>query len=61
MGNAIESLCKDRNISLHKLSTDTGIPYSCLWDYKIGRSKPKTDKLLLIAKYFGVPLEKLIE
>lgn len=61
MFERIESLCKERKITLNKLSTDTGIPYTCLHDYKTGRSKPKADKLLIIAKYFGVPLEELIE
>ena len=61
MFERIESLCKERKITLNKLSTETGIPYTCLHDYKTGRSKPKADKLLIIAKYFGVPLEELIE
>lgn len=61
MWETIEGLLKEKKISLNKLSTDTGIPKSCLYDYKIGRSKPKIDKLLIIAKYFGVSLEKLLE
>lgn len=61
MWETIERLCKEKQISVNKLSTETGIPYTCLHDYKTGRCKPKADKLLIIAKYFGVPLEKLIE
>ena len=61
MWETIDKLLKERKISLNKLSVETGIPYTCLHDYKTGRSKPKVDKLILIAKYFGVSLEKLLE
>ncbi|MBQ8662509.1 MAG: helix-turn-helix transcriptional regulator [Eubacterium sp.] len=44
----------------YKVAKDTGIPKSTFSDWKAGRSKPKVDKLLKIANYFGVPVEELI-
>ena len=45
------------NISAYKVSKDTGISQSTLSDWKTGRATPKTDKLMKLADYFGVPLE----
>lgn len=38
----------------------TGIPSSTFSDWKSGRSKPKLEKLMKIASYFGVSVEELI-
>lgn len=38
----------------------TGIGRSTFSDWKSGRSKPKTEKLVKIAKALGVSIEKLI-
>lgn len=45
----------------YQVSKDTGIPQSVLSDWKRGRSKPKFDKLLILAKYFNVPVEYFAE
>lgn len=45
----------------YRVSKDTGIPQSTLTDWKTGRSKPKTDKLVILSKYFNVPLEFFVE
>jgi len=41
------------NKTAYKVSKDTGIPQSILSDWKTGRSTPKFDKLLILAKYFA--------
>ena len=46
-----------KGITDYKVSIDTGITKSTFTDWKTGRSKPKFDKLLVLAKYFGVPVE----
>lgn len=46
-----------KGITDYRVSDDTGITKSTFTDWKNGRSKPKFDKLLLLAKYFGVPVE----
>ena len=45
----------------YRVSKDTGIPQSTFSDWKTGRSKPKLDKLLILAKYFGVPVEYFVD
>lgn len=50
-------LLKKHGITLHALAVKLNITYSCLSDWKNGKSKPKADKLKKIADYFGVPLD----
>lgn len=40
-----------------QVSRDTGIAENIFSYWKSGRSQPKVDKLLILAEYFGVPLE----
>lgn len=42
------------------VSKETGIPSSTFTDWKKGKSKPKLEKLMKIAKFFGVSVEELI-
>lgn len=61
MYKKFERLLKERNLTPYRVSLDTGIAQSTLSDWKIGRSKPKVDKLKILADYFGVPLEYFLE
>lgn len=45
------------NKTAYKVSKDTGIAQSILSAWKMGISKPKADKLKILADYFGVPIE----
>ncbi|MDH6367164.1 MULTISPECIES: helix-turn-helix transcriptional regulator [unclassified Breznakia] len=54
-------LINEKGITSYKVSKDTGISTATLSDWKQGRSKPKIDKLMILAKYFDVPLEHFIE
>mgnify|MGYP000414830122 CR=1 FL=1 len=45
----------------YQVSKDTGIAQSVLSDWKTGRSKPKADKLKILADYFGVSIEELLK
>lgn len=45
----------------YQVSKDTGIPENIFSYWKNGRSKPKVDKLLILSKYFNVPLETFLE
>ncbi|MDD4564858.1 MAG: helix-turn-helix transcriptional regulator [Eubacteriales bacterium] len=49
-----------RSITDSQVSKDTGIAKSTLSEWKSGRSKPKVDKLIILAKYFDVPLGRLL-
>lgn len=51
------NLLAESNKTAYTVSKETGIAQSVLSDWKTGRSKPKFDKLLILAKYFGVPVE----
>lgn len=50
-----------RGITDYRVAVDTGITKSTFTDWKKGRSKPKFDKLLILAKYFDVPVEYFAE
>lgn len=49
------------NKTAYAVSKETGIAQSVLSDWKTGRSKPKFNKLLILAKYFDVPVEYFAE
>lgn len=61
MYKKFEALLDDRKITPYKVSKETGISTATLSDWKSGRSKPKVDKLKILADYFGVPLEYFLE
>ena len=50
-----------RGITDYRVSLDTGITRSTFTDWKSGRSNPKIDKLKILAEYFGVSIEYLLE
>ena len=45
----------------YKVSKETGVSQSTLSDWKTGRSKPKADKLKILAEYFGVTIDYFYE
>lgn len=49
------------NKTTYRVSKDTGIPQNVFSNWKTGRSRPKTDKLKILADYFGVPIEYFLE
>lgn len=55
-----EALLERNNTTVYRVAKATGISNSTFTDWKNGRSKPKTDKLKLIADYFGVSLDVLL-
>lgn len=54
------ALRDERGLTDYRVSADTGIPTSTFSNWKAGRYKPKVDKLLILAKYLGVPIEALL-
>lgn len=46
-----------KNLTDYRVSEDTGITKSTFSDWKSGRSKPKGDKLKILADYFGVSVD----
>lgn len=54
-------LITDKNITPYRVATDTGLSQSLFSDWKSGKSKPKADKLKILADYFGVTIEYFLE
>lgn len=57
MYEKFSELLEKTNKTAYLVSKETGIPQSVLSDWKRGRSKPKGDKLKILADYFGVSIE----
>ena len=57
MYEKFSTLLQQQNVTAYRVAKDTGIPANTFTDWKTGRSKPKVDKLAVLAKYFGVSIE----
>ena len=49
------------NKTIYRVAVDTGIATATLYDWRDGKSRPKVDKLKIIADYFGVSIEYFLE
>ena len=49
------------NKTAYQVSKDTGIGENVFSYWKSGRSKPKADKLKILADYFGVTVDFFLE
>lgn len=49
------------NKTAYQVSKDTGIGENVFSYWKSGRSKPKVDKLKILADYFGVSIEYFLD
>lgn len=56
-----EELLKKTGKTSYQVSKDTGVGQNTLSNWKTGRSKPKLEKLQILADYFGVPVTYFIE
>ncbi|MBP1561915.1 MAG: helix-turn-helix transcriptional regulator [Oscillospiraceae bacterium] len=56
----VELLQKNK-VTPYRVSKATGISQSSLSDWKTGRAKPKADKLLKLADYFGVTVDYFLK
>lgn len=54
-------LLEKTNKTAYQISRDTGIAQSVLSDWKNGRSKPKVDKIKILADYFGVSIDYFLD
>lgn len=61
MYEKFNGLLVKHNKTTYQVAKDTGIAQSTLSDWKRGKSRPKADKLILLANYFGVPIEYFLE
>ena len=56
-----QRLLEKYGITAYKVAKETGISTATLTSWKYGRYNPKFDKLMILAKYFGVPVEYFAE
>lgn len=49
------------NKTTYRVAKETKLSPTLFSDWKNGRSKPKVDKLKILADYFGVPIEYFLE
>lgn len=61
MYRKFEKLLAERNLTAYKVAQDTGVATATFTAWKKGNYTPKVDKLLVLAKYFDVPLEYFLE
>lgn len=54
-------LLQKRKMTPYQVAKATGISQSTLSDWKTGRAKPKADKLLKLAEYFGVTVDYFLK
>ena len=50
-----------KGVTDYRVASETGITKSTFTDWRTGRSKPKTNKLAIFAKYFEVPIEYFLD
>ena len=60
MYEKFERLLVERGVTAYRVAKETGISPATLSDWKTGKSKPKQDKLIKIADYFGVTVDYLM-
>ena len=50
-----------KGVTDYRVASETGITKSTFTDWRTGRSKPKTNKLAILGKYFEVPIEYFLD
>lgn len=61
MYERFEKLLIEKNLTAYRVARDNHITPSTFSDWKTGKSTPKVDKLIKIAKYLNVPLETFLK
>ena len=61
MYKKFEKLLEKTHKTTYRVSKETGIAQNVFSNWKSGRSVPKTDKLKILADYFGVSIEYFLE
>ena len=61
MYKKFQALLDKTNKTAYQVSKETGVSQTAFSNWKSGRSEPSIESLRKIAKYFGVPIESLLE
>ena len=60
MYEKFKRLLDERGVTAYQVAKETGISTATLTQWKQGLYTPKVDKIMMIADYFGVPLEYFV-
>lgn len=61
MYEKFEKLCAEKGVTPYIVSKHTGIAQATLTEWKQGKYKPKIDKIIKIANFFGVGVDYFYE
>ena len=61
MYNKFLKLLEKHNLTAYRVAKDTGISPVVFSEWKKGKSKPKVDKLMVLADYFNIPVSYFLE
>ena len=61
MYEKFQALLVERGLTAYRVAKDTGLSPMVFSDWKTGKSKPKADKLKILADYFRVSIEYFLE
>lgn len=61
MYNKFVELLNKKGVTAYRVAKDTGISATVFSEWKKGKSNPKTDKLKILADYFGVTVDYFLE
>ena len=61
MYKKFEKLLNERGLTAYRVAKDTGLTTVMFSEWKKGKANPKADKLLILSRYFGVPMEYFLE
>lgn len=61
MYEKIQRLLDERKETAYQVSAATGISQTAFSNWKSGRTKPELGSLLILSKYFGIPIEYFLE
>ena len=54
-------IVQEKGLTAYRVAKDTGISTATLSNWKNGAYRPKVDKLVILAEYFGIQVEDLIK
>lgn len=61
MYKIFEQLLAENNVTAYQVAKATGISTATLTAWKQGLYEPKIEKIMLIADFFGVPVEVFLD
>ena len=61
MYEKIQNLLEKKGETAYQAAAATGISQTAFSNWKAGRTKPKFESLIILAKHFDVPLEYFLE